>query len=328
MDLIKLGRSGLSVSPLVLGTVNFSWLTNEKDSFAILDRALELGINFFDTSDNYNAGQTEALLGRWFAQGGGRREQVVLATKVYSPPMEWGSKDEAKRTGSWVGPNDRGLSAKHMRYAIEASLKRLQTDYVDIYQCHHVDRSVSWEALWQSFDLLRQQGKILHAGSSNYAAWHLAQSQSVANHAGSIGFVSEQSVYSLMNRHIELEVAPACQAMDIGLLTYSPLAGGLLGGKIEKGETGRRSFSPKNESENLSRYESLCHKAGISPADLALAWVVNQPLVTAPIVGPRTMAQLESSVKAIEIKLEKDVLDELDELFPGPGGPAPEAYSW
>ena len=145
----------------------------------------------------------------------------------------------------------------------------------------------------------------------------------MANHAGSIGFVSEQSVYSLMNRHIELEVAPACQAMDIGLLTYSPLAGGLLGGKIEKGETGRRSFSPKN----FSSYESLCHKTGISPADLALAWVANQPLVTAPIVGPRTMAQLESSVKAIEIKLEKDVLDELDELFPGPGGPALEAYS-
>ena len=328
MEMIKLGRSGLSISPLVLGTVNFSWLTNEKDSFAILDRALELGVNFFDTSDSYNAGQTEALLGRWFAQGGGRREQVVLATKLYSPPMEWGSKDEAKRTGSWVGLNDRGLSAKHMRQAIEESLKRLQTDYVDIYQCHHVDRSVSWEGLWQSFDLLVQQGKILYAGSSNYAAWHLAQSQGVANQKGSVGFVSEQSVYSLMNRHIELEVAPACQSMDIGLLTYSPLAGGFLGGKIKEGETGRRSFSLNKESEVMNDYDALCRKIGIEPADLALAWVANQPFVTAPIVGPRTMDQLEGGVKAIDIRLDHEVLDELDKLFPGPGGPAPEAYSW
>ena len=328
MEMIKLGRSGLSISPLVLGTVNFSWLTNEKDSFAILDRALELGVNFFDTSDNYNAGETEALLGRWFAQGGGRREQVVLATKLYSPPMEWGSEDEAKRTGSWVGPNDRGLSAKHMRQAIEGSLQRLQTDYVDIYQCHHVDRSVSWEGLWQSFDLLVQQGKILYAGSSNYAAWHLAQSQGVASQRGSIGFVSEQSVYSLMNRHIELEVAPACQSMDIGLLTYSPLAGGSLGGKIKEGETGRRSFSLNKESEVMNGYYALCRKIGIEPADLALAWVANQPFVTAPIVGPRTIDQLEGGVKAIDIRLDLEVLDELDKLFPGPGGPAPEAYSW
>ena len=328
MQMIKLGRTGLSVSPLVLGTVNFSWLTDEKDSFQILDRALELGVNFFDTSDNYNAGQTEALLGRWFAQGGGRREQVVLASKVYSPPNEWGSKDEARRTGSWVGANDKGLSARHIRSAIEGSLLRLQTDYLDLYQCHHVDRTVPWEELWQAFDLLIQQGKILYAGSSNYAAWHIAHAQSVTQNRGGLGFVSEQSVYSLMNRTIELEVAPACHAMGIGLLTYSPLGGGVLGGKLEDGETGRRSFMSGGQSEQLKAYYELCIRIGVAPADVALAWVAHQSHVCAPIVGPRTMSQLEGSVRALEVRLSQDTLDELDILFPGPGGAAPEAYSW
>lgn len=328
MDTIKLGRTGLSISPLVLGTVNFSWLTNEEDSFAIMDRALELGINFFDTSDNYNAGQTESLIGRWIAQGGGRREQIVLASKVFSAPMEWGASDIAKRTGSWVGPNDQGLSAKHIRAAVDASLQRLQTDYLDIYQCHHVDRSVPWEELWQALDLLVQQGKILYAGSSNYAAWHIARAQSIAERRGSLGFVSEQSVYSLLNRHIELEVAPACQELGIGLLTYSPLASGLLGGKIPEGETGRRSFMPGSQSDQIGKFLDICSGIEQAPADVALAWVSQQPHINAPIIGPRTMAQLEGGVRALEITLDEQTMQGLDQLFPGPGGPAPEAYAW
>jgi aryl-alcohol dehydrogenase-like predicted oxidoreductase len=328
MDYVNLGRTGLSISPLVLGTVNFSWLTNEEDSFAIMDRALEVGVNFFDTSDNYNAGQTESLIGRWLAQGGGRREQVVLASKVYSAPMEWGSQDPVKRTGSWVGPNDRGLSAKHIRAAVEASLTRLQTDHLDIYQCHHVDRSVPWDELWQAMDILVQQGKILYVGSSNYAGWHIARAQTIAEQRGSLGFVSEQSVYNLMNRHIELEVAPACQELGLGLLTYSPLAGGVLGGKIPEGETGRRSFMQGAENERIQKYLDICSGIDAAPADVALAWVAHQEHVTAPIIGPRTMEQLEGALRALELSLDEQTLDGLDQLFPGPGGPAPEAYSW
>src|SRR5512143_2930306 len=195
----KLGNTGLTIGALGLGTVNFSWLTDESDSFAIMDKALELGVNFLDTSDNYNAGQTEALIGRWFQQGG-RREKIVLATKVFSPPMEWGSSDTAKRTGSWVGPNEKGLSAKHIREACDASLKRLNTDYIDLYQMHHVDRNTRWEEIWQAMELLVQQGKILCVGSSNFAGWHIAQAQELARRRDFLGLISEQSVYNLMRR--------------------------------------------------------------------------------------------------------------------------------
>jgi aryl-alcohol dehydrogenase-like predicted oxidoreductase len=328
MEYVRLGRSGLSVSPLVLGTVNFSWLTNEPDSFAIMNRALDVGVNFFDTSNNYSAGQTEALLGRWFAESGSRREQVVLATKVYLPPHEYASTDPAKRAGSWVGPNDKGLSAKHIRASVDASLKRLRTDYIDIYQTHHVDRSVPWEELWQAMDILVQQGKILYVGSSNYAGWQIARAQSVAERRGSFGLVSEQSVYNLRNRMIELEVAPACQALGIGLLTYSPLAGGSLAGKIPQGETGRRTFLPGSGQDQERRYLDLCGELELAPADVALAWVAHQPHVTAPIVGPRTMQQFEASLRALEIDLPEEMIEHLDLLFPGPGGVAPEAYAW
>src|SRR6516225_6599377 len=195
MQMRRLGSTGLTIAPLALGMVNFSWLTEEAESFAIMDKAFERGINLFDTSDNYNAGKTEEVLGRWFAQGGGRRERTVLATKVYSPPMEWGARDPVKRTGSWVGPNQRGLSAKHIREACEASLTRLQTDYIDLYQMHHVDRSARWEEIWQAMDVLVQQGKVLYVGSSNFAGWHIAQANEAAARRHSLGLVSEQSLY-------------------------------------------------------------------------------------------------------------------------------------
>lgn len=322
----KLGNTGLTIGPLALGTVNFSWLTDEADSFAIMDRALEEGVNFLDTSDNYNAGQTEALIGRWFKLGGGRRDRTILATKVFSPPMEWGSSDPVKRTGSWVGPNQKGLSAKHIREACDASLKRLGTDYIDLYQMHHVDRNTRWEEIWQAMELLVQQGKILYVGSSNFAGWHIAQSQELARQRHFLGLVSEQSVYNLAKRTVELEVIPACRSYGMAFFPYSPLAGGLLAGKATENERGRRTYL--RQSETITAYEDLCRSIGQRPADVALAWLSRQPGVTAPIVGPRTLAQFAANLAALKIELSEETLAKLHELFPGPGGAAPEAYAW
>jgi aryl-alcohol dehydrogenase-like predicted oxidoreductase len=316
----------LHIGPLGLGSVNFSWLTDEADSFAVLDKAFEIGINFLDTSNNYNAGQTEALLGRWFAQGGGRREKTVLASKVYSAPMEWGSSDPAKRTGSWVGPNQKGLSAKHIREACDASLKRLNTDYIDLYQMHHVDRNTRWEEIWQAMELLVAQGKVLYIGSSNFAGWHIAQAQETAKHRNFLGLASEQSVYNLANRTVELEVIPAARAYGMAFIPYSPLGGGKLGGKPRENERGRRAFLPA--TPQIDAYNAFCAELGHSPGDVALAWVAQQPGVTAPIIGPRTMAQFDASLAALDIPLSPETLKKLDELFPGPGGAAPEAYAW
>ena len=322
----RFGSTGLKIGPSGLGTVNFSWLTDEPDSFAILDKALESGVNLIDTSDNYNAGQTEALLGRWFAQGGGRRERTVLASKCYSAPMEWGSPDPVKRTGSWVGPNQRGLSAKHVREACEASLKRLNTDYLDLYQMHHIDRTVRWEELWQAMELLIQQGKVLYVGSSNFAGWHIAQAQEAARARHGLGLVSEQSVYNLTKRTVELEVIPACQAYGMAFLPYSPLGAGLLGGKPGENDKGRRTYLKSTPA--IEAFQTLCAELGHAPAEVALAWCASQPGVTAPIIGPRTMAQFDSGLAAMQIRLDDETLKKLDAIFPGPGGPAPEAYAW
>ena len=328
MEYRKLGRTGLNIGPLVVGTVNFGWLTSEDDSFEILDYAMDAGLNFFDTSNNYNAGKTEALLGRWFAQGGGRREHVVLATKVYSRPNDWGSSDPVKRDGSWVGPNDSGLSARNIRTAVEASLKRLKTDHIDLYQMHHIDRTVPWEELWQAMDVLITQGKVLYVGSSNFAGWHIAAAAEAAKRRNGLGLASEQSVYNLTNRTIELEVMDACNAYGLALLTYSPLAGGTLAGDPTDNETGRRRFLSDETSEATSAFGALCRDLGHNPADVALAWVAQSQYVTAPIVGPRTLGQLQQNIAALEIKLDDETLTRLDEIFPGPGGRAPEAYAW
>jgi NDP-hexose 2,3-enoyl reductase len=325
MELRRFGSTALKVAPLALGTVNFSWLTDEADSFAILDRAMELGVNLIDTSDNYNAGQTEALLGRWFAQGGGRREKVVLASKVYSPPADW-SAPPARRNDSSVGPNQRGLSAKHIREACDASLKRLQTDYLDLYQMHHIDRTARWEEIWQAMEVLIQQGKLLYVGSSNFAGWHIAQGQESAKARGAVGLVSEQSVYNLTKRTVELEVLPAARAYGMAFIPYSPLGGGALGGRPSDNNQGRRRFI--KPTDQVLAFQAFCDELGQEAGSVALAWVASQPGVTAPVIGPRTMAQLESSLAALEIVLSEDALKRLDELFPGPGGPAPEAYAW
>jgi aryl-alcohol dehydrogenase-like predicted oxidoreductase len=323
MKYTKLGRTGLKVSRLCLGTMNFGPLTEEKDSYAIMDQALELGINFFDTANVYGwkkgEGVTEQIVGRWFAQGGGRRDKVVLATKVYGDMGDW--------------PNQQRLSAIHIRKACEDSLRRLQTDYIDLYQMHHVDRNTPFEEIWQAMETLVQQGKVVYIGSSNFAGWHISRAQETAQKRNFMGLVSEQSLYNLNARMVELEVVPACENYGLGIIPWSPLAGGLLGGVLEKTDGGRRASEnmQKNIEKNrvqISNYEDLCREWKEKPADVALAWLLKNPVVTAPIIGPRTLDQLNGSLRALDIDLNEEMMKRLDEIFPGPGGAAPEAYAW
>lgn len=323
MQYVHLGRSGVRVSRLCLGTMNFGPHTSETDSFAIMDQALELGINFFDSANVYGwkvgEGVTEQIVGRWLAQGGGRRDQIVLATKVYG------------RMGD--RPNQSRLSAFHIKRACEESLRRLQTDHIDLYQMHHIDRDCPWEELWQAMEQLCREGKVLYIGSSNFAGWHIAQAQELARSRHFLGLISEQSLYNLLERTIELEVIPACLAYGVGLIPWSPLARGLLGGALNPSSAGRRTSDEVKKDIELHRdklvsYERLCLTLHSTPAAVALAWLLHQPVVTAPIIGPRTMEQLTSAMQSLKLTLGQETLKALDEMFPGPGGAAPEAYAW
>jgi aryl-alcohol dehydrogenase-like predicted oxidoreductase len=328
MDYTHLGRSGLSVSRICLGTMNFGPLTTEPDSHSIMDAAHEYGINYFDTANVYGRGQTrsdeyrgdtERIVGTWFAQGGGRRERTVLATKVYGDMGDW--------------PNEGKLSALNIRRALEASLKRLQTDYVDIYQFHHVDRDTPWDEIWQAVEVAITQGKILYAGSSNFAGWHIAQAQEAAARRNYLGLVSEQSIYNLFKREVELEVLPAAQHYGLGVIPWSPLNSGLLGGVLRKQRQGHRRLGGRSQAtleaqrDQVEQYEDFAAELGHEPGDLALAWLLHQPAVTAPIVGPRLREHLDSAVRAVDIELDEKALARLDEIFPG-HRPAPEDYAW
>jgi NDP-hexose C3-ketoreductase / dTDP-4-oxo-2-deoxy-alpha-D-pentos-2-ene 2,3-reductase len=232
-----------------------------------------------------------------------------------------------------AGPNDQRLSALHIRRACEGSLRRLQTDHIDLYQMHHVDRDTPWEEIWQAFEVLVAQGKVIYAGSSNFAGWHIAQANAAAAARRFMGLVSEQSYYNLTARTIELEVIPSCRAHGVGLIPWSPLAGGLLGGVLGKITGGRRASDRQRAAIEkhraaLEAYEALCRERGEAPADVALAWLLHQPAVTAPIIGPRTIEQLTGSLRALEIQLDAQTLERLDKIWPGPGGEAPEAYAW
>jgi len=349
MQYVHLGQTGLMVSRLCLGTMNFGPQTSETDAFAIMDRALELGINYFDTADCYGGrfgeGLTEQIIGRWLAQGDGRRERIVLASKV--------------SVSMGHGPNDRGLSAYHIRRACDESLRRLQTDYIDVYIMHYMDsgqpkphevrlgrqpkwdlyrpphlkRETPWGEIWQAMEQLVGAGKIIYVGSSNFAGWHIAQSKEAAAARHFMGQISHQSRYNLSSREVELEVVPACRFYGVGLTCWGPLGGGLLAGALQKALEGRRASEQTRQAveahrEQLEAYERLCKEIGEEPAVVALAWLLRNPVVAAPIIGPRTVAQLESSTRAPEIKLSDDVLGRLDEIWPGPGGEAPDAYLW
>jgi aryl-alcohol dehydrogenase-like predicted oxidoreductase len=324
MELTRLGRTGVKVSRICLGTMNFGPHTEQAAAHAIMDRAIEAGINFFDTANVYgwgeNKGRTETIIGTWLAQGGGRRDRVVLATKVYGAMYDG-------------VPNGGRLSAYHIRRACDDSLRRLQTDRIDLYQMHHVDRDTPWDEIWQAMDILVREGKVLYIGSSNFAAWNIVQAIESARQRHLLGLVSEQSLYNLMTRTVELEVLPACSAYGVGLIPWSPLGGGLLGGVLAKAASGRRageriqSLVVKYRPQ-LERYEKLCAEIGQNPAEVALAWLLRMPGVTAPIVGPRTKEQLDDAVSAENMKLDDDVMKKLDVIWPGPGGQAPEAYAW
>jgi aryl-alcohol dehydrogenase-like predicted oxidoreductase len=320
MHFTHLGRSGLQVSRLCLGTMNFGQETEEGDSHAIMDAAHDYGINYFDTANVYGQrGGTEKIVGNWFAKGGERREHTVLATKVYN--------DMSDR------PNDSKLSALNIRRALDASLKRLKTDYIDIYQFHHVDRQTPWDEIWQAMETAVAQGKILYAGSSNFAGWHIATAQAEARRRNFTGLVSEQSIYNLLTRDIELEVIPALQANGLGLIPWSPLNGGLLGGVLGKERDRKRRLNDRSAQtlathrDAIEKYEKLAADLGLEPGDVGLAWLLHQPAVTAPIIGPRTREQLDAAVRALDVTLDAEALDRLDEIFPG-RKPAPEQYAW
>lgn len=323
MQYTHLGRSGLSVSRLCLGTMNFGPQTEESAAHSIMNSALDAGINFFDTANVYgghdNRGWTEEILGRWFAKGGERRERVVLATKLYGTMTD--------------RPNESKLSALNIRRALDASLKRLQTDYIDVYQFHHVDRNTPWDEIWQAIEVAVQQGKILYSGSSNFAGWHIAQAQEAAARRSNNGLVSEQSIYNLLTRNVELEVIPAAQQYGLGLIPWSPLHGGLLGGVLKKERDGvrrlegRAAETLKKHEDQIRQYEDLADDLGHEPGDVGLAWLLHQPAVTAPIVGPRTQEQLDAAIRALDVTLDADALKRLDDIFPG-HRTAPEDYAW
>lgn len=323
MEYTHLGRSGLTVSRLCLGTMNFGEQATESDSHEIMDSAHGHGINYFDTANSYGGslgpGATERIIGNWFAKGGQRRERTVLATKVYGDMSEW--------------PNDAKLSALNIRRALDASLTRLKTDYIDVYQFHHVDRATPWDEIWQAMETAVAQGKIIYAGSSNFAGWHIATAQAEARRRNFSGLVSEQSVYNLLARNIELEVIPAALSHGIGIVPWSPLAGGLLGGVLGKKHDGKRRLADgavrrlAKHRDAIEKYENLAAELGHEPGEIGLAWLLHQPAVTAPIIGPRTQGQLDAAVRALDITLDSDALGRLDAIFPG-RRPAPEDYAW
>jgi len=316
MQYAQLGRSGARVSRVVLGTMNFGPHTDEADAFAIMDRAFDEGINFFDTANVYGGaehrGWTEEIVGRWLAKSG-HRDEIVLATKVFGKMSE--------------RINDRGLSAFNIRRAVEDSLRRLGTDHIDLYQMHHVDRDTGWDEIWQAMDVLVTQGKITYVGSSNFAGWHIAQGSEAARARHGLGLVTEQSLYNLLARDIELEVLPAAQHYGLGVIAWSPLASGRLGGS--SGGVRRAGYKVDDaKAAALAEWEDFCAERELRPGEAALAWLLHRPGVLGPIVGPRTLDQLTSALSAFDITFGEEALARIDEIFPGPGGPAPEAYAW
>lgn len=317
----QLGRSALRVSELCLGTMNFGPRTSEEASFEILNQAVDAGINFIDTANQYGGdlgvGTTELLLGRWLAEDATRRDGLVLATKVHEPMS--------------ADVNDRGLSARHIQMACDASLKRLGVEHIDLYQMHHIDRAAPIEEIWQAMDRLISQGKITYVGSSNFPGWAIARACERARTRGALGLVSEQSLFNLIERRAELEVLPASREYGLGVIPWSPLAGGLLAGSPD-GADGRRQSSGVKESrreraDQLEHFQALCESLGEPMSAVALAWVLHQPGVAATIIGPADSGQLTSVLHVPEIELSAEILERIDAIFP-PCGEAPEAYAW
>lgn len=323
---VPFGRTGLRVGRLAVGTVNFGGRTDEPEACRILDAALANGMNVVDTADMYgwrvHRGYTEELIGRWLARSPRRRDDVVIATKVGEQMGE--------------GPNDRGLSAHHIIRGCEASLRRLGTDRIDLYQMHRYDPDVCWEVVWQAMDQLIRQGKVRYVGSSNFAGWNIADAQHTARGRGLVGLVSEQCAYNLLTRQPELEILPAARAHGLAVMVWAPLHGGLLSGALRKAREGTAAKSAQGRAASalpagraaVERYERFCAGLGRDPAEVGLAWVLSRPGTMVPVIGPRTVGQVEGALRALDLELSPGDLRELEEIFPpvGHGGPAPRAW--
>ncbi|GAA0547123.1 aldo/keto reductase [Actinomadura sp. 7K534] len=309
----RLGRTALRVSRLCLGTLNLGVRTSLEDAARLMDLALDHGINYFDTANHYGwqvrRGLTEEIIGDWFAGGDQRRDKVVLGTKVCNPMSDWA--------------NDSGLSARHIIASCEASLRRLRTDWIDVLHMHNVDPTAPWDEVWQAMETLVAQGKIRYVGSSNFAGWNIAAAQETAARRNFLGIVAEQCNYNLFTRDVEREVIPAARAYGVGVVAWSPLHGGLLGGALRKladgtavkSAQGRAMVALQEHRQVVADYEELCAGLGLDPAAVALAWVLSRPSLTAAVIGPRTAAHLESAVRAMETPLPAGTCDRLEAVF-------------
>lgn len=332
MKYSKLGRSNMSVSKICLGTMHFGGYTSEEEAFRIMDKCLEMGINFFDTANVYGGasgrGASEEIIGRWFQQGNGRREQTVLATKVYGQMTNTPSANEGA-----------GVSSYKVRQHAADSLRRLQTDRIDLYQIHHIDRDISLEEFWTTFGRLINDGDVLYMGTSNFPGWGLAKYQMYAWQQGMVGFVSEQPQYNLLNRYPEMEVIPAAREFGIGIIPYMPLAGGLLTGKI-KSNAGSRTEQVEHEygmtvdNQQFADFNAFCAEIGEAPFVVAIAWTLANPAVSSAIVGVRTVEHLNGLDRASELELDTEQMARLNEIFdinkgrPLRGSEAPFAFAW
>ncbi len=328
-----MGRANVSVSRVCLGTMHFGVSASREEAFRIMDRALELGINFFDTANVYGRaagfGATETIIGEWLKQGGGRRDRIVLATKVFGG------------MGKTAGPNEGpGISLYKVRKQAEDSLRRLATDRIDLYQVHHIDRRITGEELWGTFESLQQKGEVLYVGTSNFPGWGLTKYQMLARERGNLGIVSEQSMYNMLCRYPELEVIPAAGDLGIGVLPYMPLAGGLLSGKT-RSEEGSRTAEVEKEygmpvsgNRQLEEFSRICGEIGEKAHIVAIAWVLANPAVYSTIIGIRSVKHLDGLERAADLELSPQIKTRLDELFPMNKGrplrsaPAPEAFAW
>ena len=312
MQYRTLGRCGVKVSQMCLGTMMFGEPTDERTSLEMIGRALDAGINFLDTADKYNAGESERVVGKALE---GRREQIVLATKVTLPMGE--------------GPNMSGSSRKHIIEGCEASLRRLGTDYIDIYYLHKPDPDTPIEESLSAMNHLVQQGKVLYVGLSNFPAWRVADAFGAQALAGWDPLVVVQPLYNIANRDIEVELLPACEELGLGVVSYSPIARGVLTGKYAKGDTVPEDSRAGRGNERLMQTEfrpsnfelaqevvAIAEEIGCTAAQLAVAWVMANELVTCPIIGPRTPEQLDDNLGALEVEITPEIEARIDALVP------------
>ena len=308
MEYVRLGSSGLKVSRLCLGCMSFGsgfdWMLPEEPSFALVRKALDLGINFFDTANVYSLGESELILGRALKKFGVRREDVVVATKVFQP--------------MGPGPNQRGLSRKHIFEAIDASLQRLGLDHVDLYQIHRFDLETPIEETLEALTQLVRDGKVRYLGASTMAAYQLAKLLYKSDALGLVRFVSMQNNYSLLYREEEREMIPLCREEGIGLIPYSPIGGGLLAGSRRTGTVRSQSamardrFNRKADEAVIDAVAAVARQRGVAPAEVAIAWLLAQPGVTAPIVGATKLGHLDDPVKALGTRLSAEEVATLE----------------